>query len=73
MLKEKEEEQKKTILPFVIIQKQSNNIVGTTRYLNIDYDNYRLEIGHTWIAKFFRRTALVPESKLLCCNMLLKN
>jgi N-acetyltransferase len=62
---EEEEEQKKTILPFIIIHKQSNKIVGTTRYLNIDYDNYRLEIGHTWIASSYRRTAVNTESKLL--------
>lgn len=62
LLKEK---QKKTILPFIIIQKQSNKIVGTTRYLNIDYDNCRLEIGHTWIARSYRRTAVNTESKLL--------
>ena len=55
----------KTILPFIIIHKQSNKIAGTTRYLNIDYDNYRLEIGHTWIAQSYRRTAVNTESKFL--------
>ena len=55
----------KSILPFIIIHKQSNKIVGTTRYLNIDYDNYHLEIGHTWIARSYRRTAVNTESKLL--------
>ena len=54
-----------TILPFVIIHKQSNKIAGTTRYLNIDHDNHRLEIGHTWIAKSYRRTAVNTESKFL--------
>jgi N-acetyltransferase len=55
----------KTILPFIIIHKESNKIAGTTRYLNIDYDNYRLEIGHTWIAQSYRRTAVNTESKFL--------
>jgi N-acetyltransferase len=55
----------KSILPFIIIHKQSNKIVGTTRYLNIDYDNYHLEIGHTWIASSYRRTSTNTESKLL--------
>ena len=64
LLKE-EEQQKKTILPFIIIHKHSNRIVGTTRYLNIDYDNYRLEIGHTWIAQSYQRTVVNTESKLL--------
>ncbi len=57
--------EQKTILPFIIINKQSNKIVGTTRYLNIDYDNHRLEIGHTWIAQSHRRTAVNTESKFL--------
>ncbi len=55
----------KATLPFIITHKRLNKIVGTTCYLNIDYDNYRLEIGHTWLAKSFRRTAINAESKLL--------
>src|SRR5215467_3833823 len=54
-----------SFLPFIIINKQSNIIVGSTRYLNIDYDNHRMEIGHTWVRKSFRRTAVNTETKLL--------
>jgi RimJ/RimL family protein N-acetyltransferase len=54
-----------SFLPFVIVDKQSDTIVGSTRYLNIDYDNHRMEIGHTWIAKSFRRTAVNTETKFL--------
>ena len=39
------------ILPLITIHKTSNTIVGTTRYLNIDYENHQVEIGHIWIAK----------------------
>jgi N-acetyltransferase len=53
------------ILPFVTIHKASNTIVGTTRYLNIDYENHRLEIGHTWIAKSWRKTYVNTEAKFL--------
>ena len=53
------------ILPFVIVHKASNTIVGTTRYLNIDYENNRLEIGHTWIAKSWRKKYVNTEAKLL--------
>jgi N-acetyltransferase len=53
------------ILPFITIDKASNTIVGTTRYLNIDYENYRLEIGHTWIAKSWRKTYVNTEAKFL--------
>ena len=53
------------ILPFITIHKSSNTIVGITRYLNIDYENHRLEIGHTWIAKSWRKTYVNTEAKLL--------
>jgi N-acetyltransferase len=52
------------ILPFVIVHKAYNTIVGTTRYLNIDYENNRLEIGHTWIAKSWKKY-VNTEAKLL--------
>jgi hypothetical protein len=44
--KPQQHQQKKAMFHFIIIYKQSNKIVGITRYLNIDYDNYRVEIGH---------------------------
>ena len=62
-----------TILPFIIIHKQSSKIVGTTCYLNIDYDNYRIEIGHTWLAKSYRRTVVNTESKLLMLQHAFEN
>ena len=54
-----------TILPFITVLKRSGEIVGTTRFLNIDIHNRRLEIGHTWIAKSFRRSFVNTESKFL--------
>jgi len=53
------------ILPFKTIDKDSMKILGTTRYLNIDYENHRLEIGHTWIAKSWRKTYVNTEAKFL--------
>ena len=54
-----------SILPFITIFKSSEQIVGTTRFLNIDRHNHRLEIGHTWIAKTFRRTVVNTEAKFI--------
>ncbi len=54
-----------SFLPFIIVDKKSVTIVGSTRYYDIDYDNYRAKIGHTWIAKSFRRTAVNTETKVL--------
>lgn len=54
-----------TILPFIIVDKQLKIIVGTTRFLNIDHQNYRIEIGHTWVAKSYRRSPVNTEAKFL--------
>ncbi|MDE1462079.1 GNAT family N-acetyltransferase [Spartinivicinus poritis] len=52
-------------LPFAVRDRQSNTVVGTTRFCNIDHKNPRLEIGYTWYAKRCQRTALNTEAKLL--------
>ena len=52
-------------MPFVVREKASRDIVGCTRYFNVDAANRRLEIGHTWYAKRVQRTALNTECKLL--------
>lgn len=54
-----------TLMPFIIVEKKSNRIIGTTRFLNIDHENRRVEIGHTWIAESFRGTAVNTEAKFL--------
>ncbi len=52
-------------LPFVIIEKSSNKIVGSTRFGNIDPKNLRTEIGWTWINPQWQRTYINTEAKLL--------
>jgi N-acetyltransferase len=52
-------------LPFVIITQGSGEVVGSTRYGNIDPPNRRLEIGWTWITPAYQRTAVNTEAKLL--------
>ncbi len=59
-----EEKQSKAV-PFVIIDKSNHKIVGVTKYLNIETQIRRLEIGGTWYAKSVQRTALNTECKLL--------
>jgi RimJ/RimL family protein N-acetyltransferase len=51
-------------MPFAV-RDASGEIVGSTRYFNVDSANRRLEIGHTWYAKRVQRTALNTEAKLL--------
>jgi N-acetyltransferase len=52
-------------LPFVTIDRASGKAVGTTRFMNIEAPHRRLEIGTTWIAKSFQRTAINTEAKYL--------
>ncbi|MEX2115895.1 MAG: GNAT family protein [Bacteroidota bacterium] len=54
-----------TALPFVIIDKSSASVVGSTRYANIDQSNRRLEIGWTWVARAWQRTHVNTEAKFL--------
>lgn len=50
---------------FAIVHQASNQIIGSTRYCNMDLENYRLEIGYTWYAKSFQRTGVNTECKFL--------
>lgn len=52
-------------MPFIIRDKGSNNIIGCTRYFNVDELNQRLEIGHTWYSESYQRTAANTECKYL--------
>ncbi len=52
-------------LPFVVIDKNSNTIIGSTRYCNASSEHRRLEIGYTWYAKSHQRTGVNTECKLL--------
>src|SRR5450432_1121386 len=52
-------------MPFVIREIASGEIVGCTRYFNVDAANRRLEIGHTWYARRVQRGPINTECKLL--------
>ena len=52
-------------MPFVVREKPSGEIVGCTRYFNVDGTNRRLEIGHTWYSKRVQRGPINTECKLL--------
>jgi N-acetyltransferase len=59
------EQARGTSLPFVTIDQASGKVIGSTRYLNIDVSNLRVEIGATWLAKNWQRTAANTEAKYL--------
>ncbi|HTB14172.1 MAG TPA: GNAT family protein [Bryobacteraceae bacterium] len=59
------DQEKGISLPFATIDQATQTVVGSTRYMNIDLANKRLEIGSTWIVKPWQRTAINSEAKYL--------
>lgn len=53
------------MLPFATVERSSGTVVGCTRYGAINVSHKRLEIGWTWIAPPWQRTALNTEAKIL--------
>ncbi len=60
-------------LPFVVVNKETGKIIGTTRYCNVEAESRRLEIGHTWYAKSFQRTGVNTECKYLLLRHAFEN
>lgn len=50
---------------FVLLDPQSGQVMGSTRYLNIRARDHGLEIGYTWLGKQFQQTAVNTEAKYL--------
>ena len=50
---------------FATLERSSGRVVGSTRFMNIDRANRRVEIGSTWIAPAWQRTAVNTEAKYL--------
>jgi RimJ/RimL family protein N-acetyltransferase len=60
-----DERSKGMSMPFAIVDQTDDRAIGSTRYANIDRANRRLEIGWTWYAPVYQRTAANTEAKLL--------
>lgn len=50
---------------FATVERKSGLTIGSTRFMNIDRTNRRVEIGSTWIAPAWQRTAINTEAKCL--------
>ncbi len=57
--------EKRETLPFITIDKASNEIVGSTRFGHISVQDRHAEIGWTWINPKWQRTYINTEAKLL--------
>jgi N-acetyltransferase len=54
-----------TALPFVQRDAATGRVIGSTRYGNIERAHRRVEIGWTWVARAWQRTAVNTEAKYL--------
>jgi len=52
-------------IPFATFERDTNAVVGTTRFMNMDLTNRKVEIGSTWVAPQWQRTAINTEAKYL--------
>ncbi|WP_409304088.1 GNAT family N-acetyltransferase [Peribacillus sp. SCS-155] len=57
--------EQKNALPYVIVEQESQKIVGSTRLYDISIQNRGLEIGSTWLTPAMWRTAVNTECKYL--------
>ncbi|OTP66291.1 GNAT family N-acetyltransferase [Caballeronia sordidicola] len=53
------------VMPFVIVRRESGQVLGSTRFWKIDRINRKLEIGHTWLRASAQRTGVNTEAKYL--------
>lgn len=51
--------------PFVIVERKSGEVIGSTRYCKATPEHRRLEIGYTWYSKRSQRTGINTECKYL--------
>ncbi|HEX8426962.1 GNAT family protein [Hymenobacter sp.] len=51
--------------PFLIIDKDTDRVAGSTSYYNINAEEARLSIGYTWVGTDFQRTGLNRAAKYL--------
>jgi RimJ/RimL family protein N-acetyltransferase len=60
-----QEQSRGAALPFAVVEKSSDRVIGSTRYGAIEPVHRRVEIGWTWLARPWHRTATNTEAKYL--------
>jgi RimJ/RimL family protein N-acetyltransferase len=59
------EKKEKHAYPFLVYDKLTKQVAGSTRFYNIDFHHQTLNIGYTWYGKKFQQTGLNRNCKLL--------
>ncbi|MGE6258047.1 GNAT family N-acetyltransferase [Heyndrickxia sporothermodurans] len=60
-----EQREEQTALPFTVILKETNQVIGTTKMSLINFQQKACEIGSTWYAQEYQRTFVNTDCKLL--------
>jgi RimJ/RimL family protein N-acetyltransferase len=60
-------------LAFVVVDRKTNSLIGTTRFCNATPIHKRLEIGYTWYAKSHQKTGVNTECKYLLLTHAFEN
>jgi RimJ/RimL family protein N-acetyltransferase len=60
-----DEQERGESIVFATVERSSGRTIGSTRFMNIDRINGRVEIGSTWIAPAWQRTPVNTEAKYL--------
>lgn len=56
-------------VPFATVYRATGQVVGSTRFANLDATNRHVEIGWTWVAPAWQRSAVNAEAKyLMLCH-----
>lgn len=54
-----------SVMPFVIVDRATGVLLGSTRFWKIDAANRKMEIGHTWLRASVQRSGVNTEAKYL--------
>jgi N-acetyltransferase len=54
-----------TQVPYVTIAQSTDEVIGSSRFFNIDRANHRMEIGYTWLHPSWQRSGANLEAKLI--------
>jgi N-acetyltransferase len=60
-----DEQERGESVAFATVERNTGSVIGSTRFMNIDRANRRVEIGSTWIIPAWQRTAVNTEAKYL--------
>ena len=64
-----DEQRRGVSISFATFELASNHIAGTTRFMNMELANRKVEIGSSWIAPPWQRTVVNTEAKyLMLCH-----